>query len=44
MLYCWKKGSVISQGVSHQVLNPENIFDVYGVNVNILEGDYIAPI
>ena len=39
-----EKGSVISQGVSHQVLNPENIFDVYGVNVNILEGDYIAPI
>lgn len=39
-----EKGSVISQGMSHQVLNPENIFDVYGVNVNILEGDYIAPI
>ena len=39
-----EKGSVISQGVSHQVLNPENIFNVYGVNVNILEGNYIAPI
>ena len=39
-----EKGSVISQGVSHQVLNSENIFNVYGVNVNILEGNYVAPI
>lgn len=39
-----EKGSVISQGVPHQVLNPGNILNVYGVNVNILEGNYVAPI
>ena len=33
-----EKGSVISQGAAHEVLNPENIFNVYGVDVNILDG------
>lgn len=39
-----EKGSVISQGAAHEVLNPENIFNVYGVDVNILDGNYVAPI
>ena len=31
-----EKGSVISlRGAAHEVLNPENIFNVYGVDVNI---------
>ena len=39
-----EKGSIISQGAAHEVLNPENIFNVYGVDVNILDGNYVAPI
>ena len=43
-LYCiaGKRFRNLSRSVLNQVLNSENIFNVYGVNVNILEGNYVA--